>query len=118
MLVLGWSALLWVPQWLRLDWMPPAVGGILDSDACGAANQGAAAKLVRLGDVCVSPFATDWDCQRCFWAAEPYAKPAPGALAEAPETARSRNACAKAPRGPGGKQECSIRLQYACFARL
>ncbi|KAH8073309.1 hypothetical protein SO694_000611113 [Aureococcus anophagefferens] len=71
----------------------PAVGGILDSDACGAANQGAAAKLVRLGDVCVSPFATDWDCQRCFWAAEPYAKPAPGALAEAPETARSRNAC-------------------------
>ena len=87
----------------------PAVGGILDSDACGAANQGAAAKLVRLGDVCVSPFATDWDCQRCFWAAEPYAKPAPGALAEAPETARSRNACAKAPCSPGLQISCPSR---------
>ena len=85
----------------------PAVGGILDSDACGAANQGAAAKLVRLGDVCVSPFATDWDCQRCFWAAEPYAKPAPGALAETPETARSRNACAKAP--------CSLHDRWDLF---
>jgi hypothetical protein len=50
----------------------PRRGGILDPDACDDAQGGGAADdaLVTIGDVCVSPFATNWDCQRCVWGSE------------------------------------------------
>ena len=51
----------------------PRRGGILDPDACDEPIGGGAADdaLVTIGDVCVSPFATNWDCQRCVWSSEP-----------------------------------------------
>ena len=50
----------------------PAVGGVLDSAAC-AADAGAPAPApprpaIAIGDVCVAPIATNWDCHRCEWA--------------------------------------------------
>mmetsp|Transcript_31346 Transcript_31346/g.70425 ORF Transcript_31346/g.70425 Transcript_31346/m.70425 type:complete len:244 (-) Transcript_31346:15-746(-) len=44
-----------------------AVGGILDSDACGQAAPAASTRLTSIGDVCVSHFATNWDCQKCTY---------------------------------------------------
>ena len=83
----------------------PAIGGLLDSADCGRARAPEPARVARLGDVCVSPFATNWDCQRCFWADEPYRKPAPG---EAPfAVTRERNACARAP--------CSLHTRWDLF---
>ena len=51
----------------------PRRGGILDPDACDEPIGGGASDdaLVTIGDVCVSPFATNWDCQRCVWSSEP-----------------------------------------------
>ena len=53
----------------------PRRGGVLDPDHCGSdgALGGGAADdaLVTLGDVCVSPWSTNWDCQRCVWSSEP-----------------------------------------------
>lgn len=53
----------------------PRRGGILDPDSCGAdgALGGGADDdgLITLGDVCVSPWSTNWDCQRCVWSSEP-----------------------------------------------
>ena len=88
----------------------PAVGGVLDSSDCSAARPGDAEKLVRLGDICVSPFATNWDCQRCFWASEPYKAPQPGGALGAPPLAspeRVRNACAAPP--------CSLHDRWDLF---
>ncbi|KAJ1454673.1 hypothetical protein M885DRAFT_617996 [Pelagophyceae sp. CCMP2097] len=81
----------------------PAVGGIIDSDRCDAAPlEGVDVavleeRVVGIGDVCVSPFSTDWDCQHCTWAA-------PGA----PAGARvGGGACAAAP--------CSLHARADIF---
>lgn len=42
----------------------PQVGGVINSDACGAAqSNGALDTLARIGDVCVSPFSMNWNCK-------------------------------------------------------
>lgn len=41
----------------------PAKGGAIDSGDC--TEERSASEKVGLGDVCVSSFATNWDCQRC-----------------------------------------------------
>ena len=47
----------------------PRRGGILNPDDCSSALGGGESDdaLVTLGDICVSPFSTNWDCQRCVW---------------------------------------------------
>lgn len=47
----------------------PRRGGILNPDDCSEAQGGGPSDdgLVAIGDVCVSPFSTNWDCQKCEW---------------------------------------------------
>jgi len=70
----------------------PARGGLLKD--CQIHDE---ADPVRLGDVCVSPFATNWDCQKCFWSREPYTQAA----------AIDASACATAP--------CSLHERWDLF---
>lgn len=54
-----------------------------------------------------SPFTTNWDCQRCFWADEPYRKPRPGEEDRGDVVPHERNACAAAP--------CSLHHRWDLF---
>lgn len=45
----------------------PLKGGVVNSDDCGAPAAAASAELTVMGDVCVSQFATNWDCQKCAY---------------------------------------------------
>lgn len=45
----------------------PARGGLIDSASCESEQPASPEKVVRLGDVCVSSYATNWDCQRCVY---------------------------------------------------
>ena len=76
----------------------PARGGLIDSDDCNI-KEARKEDLVRLGDVCVSPFSTNWDCQRCFWASEPYSTTT--------QWMRLDSACVRAP--------CSLHERWDLF---
>lgn len=43
----------------------PQLGGVINNGSCSAANSNA--DIVRLGDVCVSPFSVNWDCRMASW---------------------------------------------------
>ena len=53
----------------------PRQGGILNPLSCGqdgALGGGPSDNaLVTLGDVCISSWSTNWDCQKCVWSSEP-----------------------------------------------
>ena len=87
----------------------PAIGGIVDSAHCDAPEPPGPAtdllpRLVGLGDVCVSPASTTFDCQRCFWAHEPYGSNTP------PAAYRSLSACASPP--------CSLHERWDIFGEF
>lgn len=43
----------------------PALGGILDASDCSKANP--TKSIVRLGDICISPFSVNWVCKKADW---------------------------------------------------
>ncbi|KAI8467059.1 MAG: hypothetical protein J3K34DRAFT_524060 [Monoraphidium minutum] len=45
----------------------PQLGGILNNGSCEAGSANSNGKLARIGDVCVSPFAVNWDCRIAPW---------------------------------------------------
>lgn len=45
----------------------PLKGGVLNSDHCGSPTPAQEAEPTVMGDVCVSQFATNWDCQKCVF---------------------------------------------------
>eukprot|EP00613_Pedinella_sp_CCMP2098_P060804 CAMPEP_0171984592 /NCGR_PEP_ID=MMETSP0993-20121228/273905_1 /TAXON_ID=483369 /ORGANISM="non described non described, Strain CCMP2098" /LENGTH=906 /DNA_ID=CAMNT_0012637415 /DNA_START=115 /DNA_END=2833 /DNA_ORIENTATION=- len=63
----SWYSLTKEVIFLGTSGFSPARGGILDSDSCGGASPAATTELTAIGDVCVSHFATNWDCQKCVY---------------------------------------------------